>query len=119
MAHHQDGFAIARGIAHAPAILHRRCHRLLDQDVLAGGEPGERRLGVVVPGCHDGERIDLRVQGELPIVRAGAGDTMLARHLRETVFRPVAKRGELKLRMVGDGPAMHRPEPADPDDSDT
>ena len=86
--------------------------------MLAGREPGEHGRRVVLPGCHDGERIDLRILGELPIIRTRAGDAVLARHLREALFRRIAKGGELKLRVAGDDPAMHRPEPADPDDSD-
>ena len=87
--------------------------------MLAGREPGEGRGGVVVPGRDDGKDVNRRVLDKHLVVGAGADDTVLARHLGQAFFRVVAKRSELELRMVGDRPAMHCPEPADPDDSDT
>ena len=57
----------------APAVRGRGRHRLLEQDVLAGLERGDRHLGVQVVGRHDVDHVERRVGDELPPVAQDAG----------------------------------------------
>ena len=97
------------------AIRDSRRHRLLEEDVLAGFERGDRGLGMLVPHGDDRHRVDLGIGEQVAIVGRRFLHAELGRHSLEPLRRARAERGKLEIRNADDRLAMDLAEPAESD----
>ena len=118
MADLQDALRLLRRGDDLLAVGDGAGHRLFEEDVLAGFERGDRRLGVLVPHGDDRDGVDLGVGEQLAVVGEGLLHAEFLGELGEPAFGARAERRKLEVRDADDRLAMDLAEPAEPDDAD-
>ena len=74
MTDHQRDAGAVRGIDDVPALLDRRCNRLLNQDVDVARDAGERDLMMEMGGCRDRHGIDAFIEQLIEVFERAAAD---------------------------------------------
>jgi hypothetical protein len=103
-AHPGDGVAVGGGVDHPPAVVDGGAQRLLDQDVLVGGERVGEDVGVGEVRRDDDDDVDVRIGEQLAVVAVG-GD--LRPRLLAVGLVGDASQAPLEARVDGVGEGDH------------
>ena len=107
IANHQPAAALARRGQDCLRAAGRRCHRLLHEHRLAAKQENLRHLPLQRVAGGNGDRVNLRILGHLPVRRVEARNAESLPHLLSQIAPGFGERHDVTVRQASEVGQMH------------